>query len=550
MENLRKKAEELFQLKQPEFTEKNEEVRKILHELQVYQIELELQNQELQENSERLKNAERKFYSLFNFSPVAFFLIDKKGIIHDCNLKTVDLLKSEKNHIIKKPVISFIAEGMMTDFFSFLDNTVKTKILNTQEFSFFTKNRNIISVEIIAQQIYEDNVIVAAIDISERKEKDEHLKKALQKAEESDKMKSNFLNMISHEIRTPLNAIIGFSNVLKNERTSYEKKAKCSENITMASKQLLSIIEDILLVSNPNNNFYASKGKDYSINRFLEDLKTEFSEEFKDSQNNYSYNYLENDIEFNTDFAKLKNIIERLVQNAERHTKNEIIEIGAFTDSEKITFFVKDKGCGIDEKTRIKLFEPFEKFETREKFHSGLGLGLAIAKKHSDMLSGKIFHKHNPEGGSFFYLELPLYNSDFAENNFFSLKPVFPEKTVKPVNSKKTILIAEDEILNFQLLQEILADFDLEILHAANGKLAVEMFKKHEPDIILMDFKMPVMDGITATKIIRELNAEIIIIAITAYKIDQKFDTNLFNYILNKPIDIEITLQTIEKFTK
>jgi len=222
--------------------------------LQVYQIELELQNLELQENSEKLKNAERKFYSLFNFSPVAYFLLDKKGVIQESNLKAIDLLKSERMHLINKPIISFIAERGMTDFFDFLTNTLQSKLLNTQEFSFYTKNRNVISVEIIAQHIYDENILLAAIDITERKLKDEQLRFALKKAEESDKLKTNFLNLISHEIRTPLNAIIGFSNILKNEKNSQDKKEIFAENITKASNQLLAIVEDILLISNPENN--------------------------------------------------------------------------------------------------------------------------------------------------------------------------------------------------------------------------------------------------------------------------------------------------------
>jgi len=542
MEELRKKAEEILHLKQNEFTQKSEDVRKVMHDLQVYQIELELQNLELQENSEKLKNAERKFYSLFNFSPVAYFLLDKKGVIQESNLKAIDLLKSERMHLINKPIISFIAERGMTDLFDFLTNTLQSKLLNTQEFSFYTKNRNVISVEIIAQHIYDENILLAAIDITERKLKDEQLRFALKKAEESDKLKTNFLNLISHEIRTPLNAIIGFSNILKNEKSSHDKKEIFAENITKASNQLLAIVEDILLISNPENNINTLHLQNYSINEFLNDLKNHFSQKFIHSQNIFDFIFLKNDYVFGTDFSKLKNVIERLVDNAERHTKNGKIEICAAVEANYVTFTVKDNGCGIDENTRSKLFKPFEKKEDEQKFHSGMGLGLAIAKKYCDILSGSIFYKPNDTAGSVFVVELPQQTINILENNNT------PVKIVSKKDTKKTILIAEDEIINFQLLEEILFDLDVNIIHAENGRIAVEMFLQYEPDLILMDFKMPEMDGIEATKIIRKVNLQVPIIAVTAFKNNEKDVLVLFNDLLNKPIDISTALDTVSKF--
>jgi len=541
MDTLRKRAEELLQLQNSDFIEKPDDIKKVMHELQVYQIELELQNQELQNYSEKIRSAEQKFMALFNFSPISYLLLDKKGVIEEINFQAIDLLKIKKRDIERKPFVSYIAEGKMDKFYTFLNEVLHSKEVQSSEFSLFSKKRELIYCELYAQNIKDEYIVIAIIDITYKKNNEKQLIDALKKAEESDKLKSNFLNIVSHEIRTPLNAIIGFSNLINNHDLSDQKRNEFTEKITKSSDQLLCIVEDILLVSNSGEHLIA-KNKDVSINELFKNLKKQFSEKYWDNSNQFVFHFPEKEIFLNTDYSKLFNIFERLVENSIKYTTNGEIEIGCNIKDSKIIFYVKDNGTGINEDDQKKLFKPFAKIETNSKFDSGLGLGLTVVSKYCKLLNGNIWHEPNADRGSVFFVEF-----DYSEIIISNQNIKLPEKK-QSENSKKTILIAEDEIMNFELLFEILSDFDVNILHAENGKIAVDIFQKEHVDLILMDFKMPVMDGVTATKIIRSVNTKVPIIALTAYTYSDKETVKLFNTIINKPVDISKLVDTLNDY--
>jgi len=543
MENLRKRAEEFLQLQNSELSEKMDDVKKLMHELQVYQIELEMQNHEIQENAEKLRNAERKFFTLFNFAPIAYFLFDYKGVIEECNLKALELLNHSKEQIMNKPMVSYIAEGRKDEFYSFLDETIRSKHLQSAEFSIFNRERDIIAIEFNAIQIYNDNILAAAIDITEKRKKDLQLTSALIKAELSDKLKTDFLNTISHEIRTPLNAIVGFSDLMCNTNISEEKRKLFSTRIKNGSNQLLKIIEDILIVSKLTNQDVIRQDTNFSTNNFLKETKT--NNDFKNKYKNYSIplilNLLNTDEIIYSDREKLRSIVDRLIENAYKFTNEGVIEIGCYKKKSIIVFYVKDTGIGISEETQEKLFKPFVQIENQGLLQSGLGLGLVIAKGYVELLSGNIWYEPNNLGGSVFYVALPLEITDLQ------FEEEIINKSIPLDINKKTILIAEDEHLNYELLSELFSDFDVNIIHAENGKMAVELFKIHKIDIILMDLKMPVMDGIAAARIIRKINPKLKIIALTAHtntKNDNEVN-ELFDALIFKPINISATLNTL-----
>jgi len=277
MSDLRKKAEQLLLQKNEELNKKVEDMTEVVHELQVYQIELELQNRELQEYSEKIQLLERKFFTLFNFSPISYFLFDKSGIIIDCNLKAVELLASSKERILNMPMISFIGDGRKDEFFNFLEDTITSNTLNTQKFTVLQRSKTNVTVEFVALKIYEESILAAAIDITQKEQRDIELRNALIEAKESDKLKSDFLNTISHEIRTPLNAINGFSQMLCHYNLSETKKIEYSENIKRGASQLLKIVEDILIISNQQKLEVEKKNTIISVNQYLDDLSNEIS---------------------------------------------------------------------------------------------------------------------------------------------------------------------------------------------------------------------------------------------------------------------------------
>jgi len=542
MERLRKKAEELINLQNADFNDKIDDVKKLMHELQVYQIELELQNREMQEYSEKIKRAERKFFSLFNLAPIAYFLFDFKGVILDCNLKAAELLAYSKDILIRKPMISYIAEGKKDIFYNFIDDILKYNQQKHEEFTILNRDKITKIVEFDAILIQSEFILAAVLDITDKKKKDNELLAALQKAEQSDKLKSEFLNTISHEIRTPLNSIVGFSELICKPDLNTDKKLKYANNINISSQQLINKIDDILIISQITNKSLSKNESIFLLNQFLYDFENYVKKLYKNPEINFKITFPKEEIFIFTDKFKLENIFERILDNAFKFTLKGEINLSFEIKNKKIEFSFTDTGIGISKEKQQYLFTPFKQIESKQVFRTGLGLSLSIIKGYIDILEGEIWYETNLPEGSVFNIRL---NHDI--NTKFDSK--IDDKNIKIDITKKTILIAEDEQMNFELLAEIFSDFDVNIIHALNGKIAIDLLAKNNIDFILMDFKMPIMDGITATKIIRETNKKIKIIALTA-NIDSKNNdeiNQLFDDFIFKPIDINSIIKKITK---
>ncbi|OFX18909.1 MAG: hypothetical protein A2033_12230 [Bacteroidetes bacterium GWA2_31_9] len=407
MDRLRQKAEELLKLQNVELEDKIDDVKKLLHELHVYQIELELQNNELNDYIEKLKIAERKFFNLFNVAPIAYFLLDMKGVILDCNLKASELLLHPKDILINKPIISYIAEGKKDEFYSFIDDIITSKEKQVKEFSLFKKFNHIINVEFNSVLVKNDYILSAVIDITEKKIKDKELIEALKKAEESNKLKTFFLNTISHEIRTPLNSIVGYSQLICKQNLSAEKLNYYRNSISCGSNMLIKNIEDILLLTSLKAGEIVFCKNKFNINSILKNLVNDYSV----ISNEKNIKLVITDFEKNhnalLDEKILKSILKILIDNAFKFTQKGHIEVGYYTKNNNYIFYVKDSGCGISDCDLQKLFKPFIQLPNKDNFTSGLGLGLTIAKCYVELLNGDIWCESATEVGSTFYFSLP-----------------------------------------------------------------------------------------------------------------------------------------------
>ncbi|MBN2520078.1 MAG: response regulator, partial [Bacteroidales bacterium] len=365
-------------------------------------------------------------------------------------------------------------------------------------------------------------------------ERTKDLEEAKNKAEESDKLKTAFLTNLSHEVRTPMNAIIGFSGLLSDPEITEEQRIEFINHITHNSLSLLHMIDDIIDVSKIDSKTIEISKNECSLNVILVDLfstyinyKTEIGKNHIDLRLN---NPLKNEnIKPYTDAYRLRQIFSHLLNNAFKYTDEGYIEFGVKQDDNKLIFFVKDTGIGIPEDKKTLIFDRFTKFDedTSRQFR-GTGIGLTLSKKLSNLLGGDLWVETEQNVGSVFYFSLPY----------------IPKKETKEIFSvdwsKKTILVAEDEQENFILLQNILNKTNANILLAKNGEEALQLVKdKKNIDIILMDLRMPVMDGIESAKEIKKINKNIPIIGITAYtySIDkEKLLDSGFSEIVTKPL--------------
>lgn len=385
-------------------------------------------------------------------------------------------------------------------------------------------------------------------DITERKEMEEELILAKEKAEESDRLKTAFLNNLSHEIRTPLNAIVGFSELLKKPGISASEVKHYTEIIDHSSGQLLAIIDDIFDIA-------ALEAEQVKIITRTTDLNQMFGliyEQFtvraahKGIDLVYEQSIPGEEAEFITDETKLSQILNNIIGNAIKFTKKGRVVFGSRKLNKHIEFYVRDTGIGIPEELHEKIFERFRQGDlvSTGEF-GGSGLGLFIAKSYVELLGGKIWLKSQPGKGSEFYFTIPFKRSS-------EKKKLQAKDPVVPVAERKTVLIAEDSFVNFMLLKEYLSGYNVNILHADNGSKAVELCKVNpEIDLVLMDVKMPVMDGFTATGLIREVIPDLPVIALTAYAQTGDRDKALqngCNDYLSKPVERKNFLLLVNKY--
>jgi CheY-like chemotaxis protein/nitrogen-specific signal transduction histidine kinase len=375
-------------------------------------------------------------------------------------------------------------------------------------------------------------------DITERKENEEELIRAKEKAEESDKLKTAFLHNISHEIRTPMNAIVGFSallsepDILKSSRESY------IEVIMQSSNHLLSIITDIVDISNIEANLIRLEKNEININNALRSLCRQFNPKANERKIILSFEPGLPDIDATlmTDSTKLTQILSNLLSNAIKFTDSGYVKVSYQLKDNFIEFYVSDTGIGISSEHYDRIFDRFYQIQSSvTRLYEGTGLGLAISKAYVEHMGGKIWLNSESGKGSVFSFTLPyikaIAKSDLAVERKIPSGFIFPEK--------KVILVAEDIDSNFKLIKYFLADSNVELLHARNGKEAVEKcFSNGKIDLILMDIKMPVMDGYSAVRLIREKNIDIPIVAQTAYAddMDKALECGCSGFI-SKPFD-------------
>lgn len=396
----------------------------------------------------------------------------------------------------------------------------------------------------------DEKVLLAVRDITRLKKVQEELEVARRVAEVAGEQKTAFLANMSHEIRTPLNAIVGFAGLLSNasesERNSYVEIIKGNTNM------LLQLVNDILDMSKIEAGTLEFIYSDTDVNQIMRELEGIFRLRLEeaDSPVRIVFEPCLPVCFIHTEKNRVSQVLSNFLSNAFKYTKEGSITLGYKVREDDIYFYVQDTGAGIPAGKVDKVFERFMKLDAKKQ---GTGLGLSISRTIIKKLGGEIGVFSEYGKGSTFWFTLPVKPFDFLplqqRTEDVSETVEFNETEYDAGAVRRTILIAEDMDDNY-LLYKIYLEKHYDLIRATNGEEAVSKYLECNPDIILMDIGMPVVDGYQATDAIRQLSSDIPIVAVTAFAYDEdrrKVMSRGFNGYLSKPLNKDELLKMLHK---
>jgi len=405
------------------------------------------------------------------------------------------------------------------------EDILGAKKIENSSFIAVRKNGSRFPVSVYTDNILKNSKIAGRrgiiIDITERVNYIRSLQQETSKAKTSDELKSSFLANMSHEIRTPMNSIIGFSNLLASEQVPETQKKDFTHYIQTSSEILLNLVDDIIDIAKIEAGELKIIKKECNLTALGTELLTTSTEARKKfNKQHIQLRFIKDDLNpdicLKTDPFRLRQILINLINNAIKFTEKGSVEFGySIKDDTVIEFYVKDTGPGLSREELDMIFERFKRAKrSDEKNIVGTGLGLAIAKNLVQLLGGEMWVDSSAGIGTTFLFTLPYLRP--------TILPSEDANTYHAAESYnwqgKKILIVEDDPNSFKFLTELLKKTRIEILHASNGKAAVDVVKNDSAiDIVLMDIQLPVMDGLEATRLIKGINQHLPVIAQTAY---------------------------------
>ena len=515
--------------------------------------ELIILNKKLTDQIELRIESEQKSKSIMENSADAIFLTNQQGKYIYTNKAVTAMLGYTSEEMVDKTIADISPPDKIEQYFEIFKQVLSEGKIFC-ELELLKKDGNYISTDLNAVLLPDGIVYASCRDITIRKQAESDLIKAKEKAEENDRLKSAFLSNMSHEIRTPMNGILGFTELLRAPNLTIDEQQDFINTIQISGARMLNTINNIVDVSKIEAGEMNIDIKEANINQKMEFIYKFFNPEIESKGLQFSFrNGLPStESNINTDNEKVYAVLTNLVKNAIKFTCEGSIEFGYEKKGNYLEFFVKDTGIGINRNQLDIIFERFRQgSESNDRSYEGSGLGLSIAKSYVEMLGGEIWVESEEMKGSTFHFTIP-YNVVPEEKSTVNNAVIENSNEDQIINLK--ILIVEDDEISYSLLTRILKDISKEVLHEITGFKAIEACRNNpDLDLILMDIRMPHMDGNEATLQIRQFNKDIIIIAQTAYAFSGDFEKAMeagCNDYISKPIDKTILYALIKKHVK
>jgi len=504
---------------------------------------------------EALHKSNAYLENLINYANTPIIVWDPQFHITRFNHAFEHLTGCNEAEVLGKSIDVLFPPSQVSHAMSLIHKTLSGERWETVEIEILHRDESIRtllwnSATLFAPDGYTPTATIAqGYDITQRKQAEVSLKEALVKAEASNRLKTAFMNNISHEVRTPLNGIMGFGSLLTDPNLSTEERQQYNQFLKVSGNRLINTITDYMDISLVASGNIDARLKPVNVHDLMKELQAKFQDScnIKNLALNLTIPGEQERFMLNTDAELLRKIISCLLDNAIKFTSLGSITFGYSVKSNAIGFFVIDTGIGIAPEAQERIFEPFmQENITNTRGHEGSGLGLSIIKGFLMLLGSEIRLESVKGHGASFFFSLPMEPGSTEENEPIA-PPVRQAEIIRPV-----VLVAEDDLSNDLYMEIILKSFASVVFKSANGKEAVAMCQLHpEISLVLMDLKMPVMDGFEATRQIKSFRKELPIIAITAYAFskDKKKALEIgCDDFLSKPVSKHDLLEKFKKF--
>ncbi len=511
--------------------------------------------EEIVKAKEKAEENEVKYKAAFYTSPDSVNINTMEGEYVEVNDGFCRLTGYTKENVIGKFSSEIEIWEIQEDREKLMNSLKEFGIIENLESVFKSKDGKFIPALMSAKIITLKNkphILSVTRGISERKEFEQELIAAKEKAEESDRLKSAFLANMSHEIRTPMNGILGFTDLLKLPDLTGEQQAKYIEIIQKSGNRMLNTVNDIIEISRIETGLIKVKLDDVNINTQINSLYQFFKPE---AESKGLKLYLDeivniNEIVLKTDDSKLNSVLTNLIKNAIKYTDTGFIKIGFEKKENNLVVYVLDSGIGIKSDRQTAVFERFIQADIDDRMaRQGSGLGLAISKSFVEMLGGEIWVESEENHGSKFCFSLPFNEVKAKNNSKSTIDNLFKNGEMKNLK----VLIADDDLVSIMYLSIVVDNYAKEILQAINGQEAIEIAKTNpDIDLILMDLKMPILNGDKALLEIRKFNKKVFVVAQTAYALEGDKEDALksgFDDYISKPIDVKVLGEIMRKIS-
>jgi PAS domain S-box-containing protein len=532
-QDIRHKAAEIARHRKD--LETTEDREKLLYELRIHQVELEMQNDELQKSEAELEQARRRLEMLFENAPVGYFVVNAEGLIQAANRHGAAMLEADQDRLAQKPFVVYLHREYHATFFQHVHTVFRQGNSQSAEMQIVTRSGRIVwgRFESVLNRRAGggEECFMTVSNITDRKKVEDDLIVAKEEAVTADRAKGTFLANMSHEIRTPMNGILGMTELVLATELTAEQRGYL-EAVYESGKSLLTIIDDVLDLSRIEADKLPLEHTPFQVKELCSSVEALFRPLVKEKGLQLYVNVdpiLPSHLV--GDENRIRQVLVNLIGNAVKFTDRGHIALRAsgkpISDRDlDVTFEVADTGIGISSEERRRIFESFTQGNSAyTKEYQGTGLGLTISRQLAKLLGGQIYFDSSPGAGSHFFFSVPLPIADGPLPEGGSPDEIGSEDTGSADPGELLsgqILVAEDNAVNILVLRTILEKAGADVTCVSNGRDALDSLRSGHYDLVLMDISMPGMDGIEATKAIRGgtvegIDSSVPVIAITAH---------------------------------